>query len=166
MTTDNSNRYRVSTKFTLTKVFVFIGLFSIVFSTIREIGNDTFSQKSITGLSLGTIVLTGLLVFVYTRKRIDYDDIKQILYVVDTKRQTEIEIPVEKIDKILYSAIGGRGNKSYVIVYRDFHNQRQKVRLFPIPFDNSIDTIITDTKLQNPNLVTRNWSIGWNELFD
>jgi hypothetical protein len=147
-------------------VFVFIGLFSIVFSTIREIGNDTFSQKSITGLSLGTIVLTGLLVFVYTRKRIDYDDIKQILYVVDTKRQTEIEIPVEKIDKILYSAIGGRGNKSYVIVYRDFHNQRQKVRLFPIPFDNSIDTIITDTKLQNPNLVTRNWSIGWNELFD
>jgi hypothetical protein len=147
-------------------VFVFIGLFSIVFSTIREIGNDTFSQKSITGLSLGTIALTGLLVFVYTRKRIDYDDIKQILYVVDTKRQTEIEIPVEKIDKILYSAIGGRGNKSYVIVYRDFHNQRQKVRLFPIPFDNSIDTIITDTKLQNPNLVTRNWSIGWNELFD
>jgi hypothetical protein len=110
--------------------------------------------------------LTGLLVFVYTRKRIDYDDIKQILYVVDTKRQTEIEIPVEKIDKILYSAIGGRGNKSYVIVYRDFHNHRQKVRLFPIPFDNSIDTIITDTKLQNPNLVTRNWSIGWNELFD
>lgn len=110
--------------------------------------------------------MTGILYFVCTRKRIDYDDINQIVFVVDEKRQTETNIPVEKIDKVLYSSIGGSGNKSYVIIYRDFHNQRQKVRLFPIPFDNSIDTIITDIKLKNPDLVTRNWSIGWNELLD
>ena len=164
MTAENPNRYRISTNFTLAKVFVCVGLFSIVFNLIREIRNDTLSQKSVTGLVLGTVGLTGLLFFVSTRKRIDYDDIKQALYVVDTKRQTEIEIPIEKIDKILYSSIGGLGNRSYVIIYRDFHNQSQKVRLFPIPFDNSIDTIITDTKLKNPDLVTRNWSIGWNEL--
>lgn len=132
----------------------------------REIRNDTINQKSITGLTLGTVALTAIFYFVNTRKRIDYDDIKLVLYVVDTERQTEIEIPVEKIDKILYSAIGGRGNKSYVIIYRDIYNQKQKVRLFPIPFDNSIETIITDAKLKNPDLVTRNCSIGWNELGD
>ncbi len=146
---------------------MFVGLFSIVFNLIKEIRNDSFSQKSITGLMLGTIAFTGLLYFVSTRKRIDYDDIKQTLYVVDKKSQAEIEIPVEKIDKILFSSVGfGRGNFSYIIIYKDFHNQKQKVRLFPIYFDNSIDTIKMDAKLKNPNLVTRNWSIGWNELFD
>ena len=167
MTVDSPNRYRVSTKFIIVKVVACIGLFSIIFNLFRNTSHDTFNQKSIIGLTLGTIAFTGILYFVSTRKRIDYDDIKQTLYVVDTKRQTEIEIPVEKIDKILYSAIGfGRGNYSYVIVYKDFHNQKQKVRLFPIPFDNSIKTIITDTELKNPGLVTRNWSIGWNEFFD
>jgi hypothetical protein len=166
VTTDNSNRFRISTKFTLVKIFVFIGLFSVVFNLVREICNDTINQKSITGLTLGAVALTAVFYFVSTRKRVDYDDIKQVLYIVDTKKQTEIEVPVEKVDKILYSAIGGRGNNSYVIVYRDIYNQRQKVRLFSIPFDNSVDTIITDAKLKNPDLVTRNWSIGWNELSD
>lgn len=166
VTTDNSNRFRISTKFTLVKTFVFVGLFSIVFNLVRELRNDAINQKSITGLSLGTIALTAIFYFVNTRKRIDYDDIKQALYVVDTKSHSEIEIPVERIDKILYSSFGGRSNKSYIIVYRDLYGQSQKVRLFPIPFDNSIDTIITDAKLKNPDLVTRNWSIGWNELFD
>jgi hypothetical protein len=166
VTTDNSNRFRISTKFTLVKIFVFIGLFSVVFNLVREIRNDTINQKSITGLTLGAVALTAVFYFVSTRKRVDYDDIKQVLYIVDTKKQTEIEVPVEKVDKILYSAIGGRGNNSYVIVYRDIYNQRQKVRLFSIPFDNSVDTIITDAKLKNPDLVTRNWSIGWNELSD
>lgn len=151
----------------MVKIFVFVGLFSIVFNIIRDTRNNSFNQKSIIGLTLGTIALTGLLYFVTTRKRIDYDDVKQTLYVVDRKSQTETEIPVEKIDKILYSAVGfGKGNYSYVIVYRDFHNQTQKVRLFPIFFDNSIETIKTDARLKNPNLITRNWSIGWNELAD
>lgn len=166
MTTEQPNRHRVSTKFIMVKIVVFVGLFSIIINLIRDIRNDTFTQKSVTGLTLGALALAGIFYFVSTRKRIDYDDIKQTLYIVDPKRQTEIEIPVDKIDKILYSAIGGRGQNSYIIVYRDSHNQKQKVRLFPIPFNNSIDTIITDTKLKNSGLVTRKWSFGWNEFFE
>jgi hypothetical protein len=134
---------------------------------IKDIQSNSFTQQSIIGLILGALALTGLLYFVSTRKRIDYDDIKQTLYVVDTKRDTEIEIPVENIDKILFSSVGFyRGNHSYMIIYRDFYNQKQKVRLFTIQFDDSIDTIIADTKLKNPNLITRNWSFGLNEFFD
>ena len=165
VTNENSNRYRVSTNFALLKVFVFVGFFSIVFNLIRDFRNDTFNTKSITGLTLGTIALAGIYYYVSTRKRIDYDDIKQTLYIVDTKTQAEIEVPVESIDKIYLSAFGGRGNSSYVIVYRDFHNQQQNVRLFPILFDNSIKTIKKDTELKNPNVVIRNWTFGWNELF-
>ena len=151
----------------MVKIFVVVGLFAIGFSLFNEIRNESFNQELTIAISLGAIALTGLLYFVNTRKRIDYDDIKQVLYIVDTKNQTEIEIPVEKIDKILYSLIGfGIGNYSYVIIYRDFQNQKQKIRLFPIPFDNSIDTIKADAKLKNSDLVIRNWSIGWNELFD
>jgi hypothetical protein len=166
VTANNQNRYRVSTKFTLLKVGLLIGLLSIIINFVREIRSETFNQKSIIGLTLGTIALTGIFYFINTRKRIDYDDIKQTLHIVDPKTQTEIEVPVEKIDKIYLSAFGGRGNSSYVIVYRDFHNQQQKVRLFPILFDNSIKTIKTDTELKNPNVIIRNWKFGWNEVFE
>lgn len=167
VTVDNPNRYRISTKFTMVKVFVFVGLFSIIFNVIRDIRNNTITSNSITGLTLGALGLAGIFYFIRTRKQIDYDGIKQVLYVVDKQKMTEFEIQVENIDKILYSAVGfNQSYHSYVIVYRDFQNQQQKVRLFPIPFDNSIDTIITDTKLKNPNLVTRSWSIGWNEFLD
>jgi hypothetical protein len=43
-----------------------------------------------------------------TMKIIEYDDLKCILYVLDWKRKTEIQIPIEKIDKILLSMFGGR----------------------------------------------------------
>ena len=164
--TNNQNRYRVSTKFTLLKVGLLIVLLSIIINFVREIRSDTFNQKAIIGLTLGTIALTGIFYFISTRKRIDYDDNKQTLCIVDTKTQTEIEVPVENIDEIYLSAFGGRGNSFYVIVYRDFHHQQQKVRLFPIFFDDSIKTIKVDTELKNQNVVIRNWTFGWNELFE
>jgi hypothetical protein len=165
--TVNTNRYRISTNFISVKIVVFIGFFSVVFNLIKNIRSDTFDETSITGLALGAIALICIFYYVITRKRIDYDDIKEILYLVDLKRQTETEIPVEHIDKILYSTIGtAQPFGSYVIIYRDYQNQKQKFRLFPIPFDNSIDIIKTDAKAKNPNLITRNWSIGLNELFD
>jgi len=154
VTVDNSNRHRISTNFRVVKLLLVVG------NLIINFNNGAFTSKSIIGLTLGTLVLTGIFYYVNTRKRIDYDDIKQILYIVDIKKKTETEIPVEKIDKILYSAIGGRGQKSYIIAYRDFHNQKKEVRLFPILFDNSIETIIIDTKLKNPALITRRWSFG------
>jgi len=164
---DNPNRYRVSTRFTIVKVFVYFGLFAIIFNLIKDINNDTFSPKLLVVLGFGILLLIGVHYFVRTRKIIEYDDIKHILYVYDPKGKVKTEISVERIDKILYSAVGlGRGSHSYVIIYRDFLNQKQKVRLFPIPFNNDIETIITDTKLKNPDLVTKNWSIGWNEFFD
>ena len=157
---NNQNRYRVSTKFTLLKVGLLIVLLSIIINFVREIRSDTFNQKALIGLTLGTIALIGFFYYISTRKRIDYDDIKQTLYIVDTKTQTEIVVPVENIDKIYLSAFGGRGNSSWVIVYRDLHHQQQKVRLFPIPFDNSIKIIKADTELKNPNVVIRNLTFG------
>lgn len=88
------NRYRVSTKFTLLKIGIFIGLFSIVFNLVRDFSNDNFTSKSVIGLSLGGVGLLGALYYFSTRNRVDYDEIKQILYIVDSKSQTEIAIPV------------------------------------------------------------------------
>lgn len=167
MKISNCNRYRVSSKFTVVKLFAFIGLFSIAVSAIRDINHNALNQSSLVGLIFGTALCIGLLYFVRTRKQIEYDDIEHILYVIEPNKESQEEIPVEKIEKILYSTVGlGKGSYSYVIVYRDFHNQEKKVRLFPIPFRNDIDTIITDTQLKNPDLKTRSWSIGWNEFFD
>lgn len=78
---------------------------------------------------------------------------------MDWKRKTEIQIPVEKIDKILFSMWGER-NSSYVIVYRGKENLQQRVRLFPIPMSGDIQRIKKDTKSKNPNVVIDSWSIG------
>lgn len=160
MTNDNPNRYRISTKFIVVKIFVIVALFAIFFNIVRDLRNDNLNQKSIVGYTVGTAALLGMFYFVSTRKRIDYDDISQCLYIVDTKNETETEIPIEQIDEIQLSAVG-RGKSCYIITYRDFHNENQKVWLFTIPFDNSINTIMTDTKYKNPNVVIRNWSFGW-----
>ncbi len=91
---------------------------------------------------------------------IEYDDIQHILYVLDSKGTLIFEVPVEKIDKILFSSMGfDKLGSYYLIVFRDFHDQKQRVRFFTIPLRKDINTIIIDTKLKNPNLVTRNWSI-------
>lgn len=166
MTTGNINRYRVSTKFTLAKIIILAALLIIGYNLIVLFRNSMFTSMPVAGLTFGLLILAGIYYYISTRKQIDYDDIKQILYIVDAKRKKEIAITVEKIDEILYSVVGVQWQSSYIIIYRDYHNQRQKARLYPIPFDNSIDTIITDTKLKNPDLVTRKWSFGWNEFFD
>jgi len=163
---ENPNLYRVSSKFIIAKIAIGIGLFALIYSWGSDIYNQTFTQKTAAHV-LGTLMLTGLFYFLTKTKTIKYDDIKCRLYVFNSKGQFEVEIPVEKIDKILFSAVGlGRGFYSYVLVYRDFQNQGKKVRLFPIPLKNDVDIIIADTKLRNPNLITRNWSFGINEFFD
>lgn len=165
-TIDNSNRYRVSSKFLLIKIAICFGLFALTYSWGSDVYTHTFGEKSIAHL-VGTVFLVGIFYFLTKAKTIEYDDVKCILYVYDSKGKLEREIPVEQIDKILFSSLGfRRGGYSYVIVYRDLKSEKRKVRLFPIPFNNDIDTIITDTKLRNPNLITRYWSVGWNELFD
>jgi hypothetical protein len=166
VTVDNFNRYRISTNFKILKIGIAILLFSIVFFLVKEFRNETFNYNSIAGLAIAGLSLTGIFYYISTRKRIDYDDIKQKLYIVDEKKLTEIEVPVENIDKIYISAFGRGGDTSYVIVYRDYNNQKNKVRLYPIFLDNSIKTIKADTKRKNPNVIIRNWSIGWNEFFE
>lgn len=165
-TVGNLNRYRISSKFILAKIIIALGLCLLIYSWSSDFYNQVLSQKTAVHF-LGTLLLLGIFIFLSTAKRIEYDNVECKLYVFHFRGQLVDEIPVEKIDKILYSAIGlGRGLYSYVFVYKDIHGQRKKARLFPIPFSNYIDTIITDTKLRNPNVVTRNWSLGINELFD
>jgi len=167
MTLDNSNRYRVSTRFTIAKIIVCLALLLIIANLINDTLNGSITGKSSLPLAFGILVLGGILYYVCTRDILEYDDVKKVVYVLNNRRQNEKEIPVEKIEKILYSAVGfGRGSHSYIIVYTDLDNQKHKTRLFPIPFKNDINTIITDTKLKNPALVARNWTFGWNELFD
>ncbi len=99
-----------------------------------------------------------MLYYLKTRRIIEYDDIKHILYVLDSKGTLMYEVPVEKIDKILFSSMGfDKLGSQYLIVFRDFHDQKRTVRFFTIPLRKDINTIIIDTKIKNPNLVTRNW---------
>jgi hypothetical protein len=101
---------------------------------------------------------------VKSRNIIEYDDIQQILYVVDYKGKLQIEIPIENIDKILYSNLGlnfeTNFTHSYIIVYSDQNGEKKKILLFPISFQNDVKALIIDTKIKNPNLITSNkWFI-------
>jgi hypothetical protein len=163
---DDTHRYRISSKFILPKIFICIGLFVFTYSWSTDIYNQIFGEKSIAHL-FGTGFLGVILYYLSKVKIVDYDSIKCIIYVFDPKGKFESEIPVERITRILFSAVGlGRGSHSYNIFYHDSDGQEKKVRLFPIYGNNDIDTIISDTKLRNPEVVTRTWSFGVNEFLD
>ena len=102
-------------------------------------------------------------------KVIEFDNVDN-LYVFDKKSKKRFHIPLENIDKILFSAIGlnlfSISNYSYRIIYRDDNSHLKKVRLFPRTGRNDISEIIKLTKIKNPNVKVCNWSYGWNELFD
>src|ERR1044072_1207049 len=97
-TSDNSNRYRVSSKFILLKIGIGFGLFALTYSWGSDIYYNSFGEKSISHL-IGTVALITILYFLTKTKIIEYDNIKCVLYVFDSKRKFEYEIPVEKIDK-------------------------------------------------------------------
>lgn len=155
------NRFRISSNFFITILALGIAILSFAMILIKDIANNRLDYFTLIGF--GFTVLTCALILYYLKriKRIDYDDIKHIIYIVDERNQTEVEVPVERIDKIQYSSIGVSSDSSFVIFYRDIHGRQQKFRLFPILFDNSIKTIIIDTKIKNPEVVVREWSFFW-----
>ncbi len=159
------NRFRISSNFPIIKFVICILTVSIIINIGTSISNNAIASETIFLLGVELLVAVALFYFIRTRKQIDYDDIAQILYLVDKNNLAETQIPVERLDKILYSGIGLQSKGSYVIFYRDSYNQLAKFHLFPILFDNSIATIIADTKFKNPNLITRTWSLGWLNLF-
>jgi hypothetical protein len=166
--TDNENRYRISTKFTSVKVFVWIGISSMLIWLGVLITRHSLVQGEVIPMVMGMAVCAGLLYFVATRKRIDYDDIRQELYIVDEKMGTEEVVRVAEIHKISLSGFGfdGPTGRSWNIAYTDGQGEWRKFRLYPIPLSNDIETLIIDAKLANPELVVRRWTFGWNEFFD
>ena len=164
MSADKSNRYRISSKFVLLKIGIGIGLLSILISTYQAFQANFVPSDVVISIVLTIVILFGILYFISTGKRVDYDDVKQVLYIVDEKRDCEIQVPVERIQMIQVSSLSGQGRGAYKIVYLDDSQFTQRIWVFTIPFDRSIDTIITDAELKNPNFEKRIWSIGWNEF--
>jgi hypothetical protein len=156
---ENSNRRRVSARFILAYFFIIAIVFMDILSFDDSRRFHRINSGTISSLVLAIVLGAVVWYFFMTMKIIEYDDVKCILYVMDWKRKTEIQIPVEKIDKILFSMWGER-NSSYVIVYRGKENLQQRVRLFPIPMSGDIQRIKKDTKSKNPNVVIDSWSIG------
>ena len=105
---------------------------------------------------------------IHKRKVIEFDG--ENLYVFDKMRNQESKIPLERIDKILFSVLGlnlfSLSNYSYKIIYHDNNSQIKKVRLFPRTGSDDISKIIQQTKIKNPSVEVCNWSFGLNELFD
>jgi len=133
-------------------------------SLVMQIVNGAATIKSITGISVCILVFAAVFYFTFTRDIIEYDDIELKLFVVDHKRKTEYVIPVENIEKIVLSVVGWNIpdllNYPYEITYRDFNQHKRILKLYPIAFRKDISTLITDTKLKNPGVIVKNWSIG------
>ncbi len=156
---NNPNRYRISSKFTIVKIAICIAFLGMALNLASNIYNNTYTQNNAAGFIFGCLFFSGLLYYLKTRKIIEYDDVKHILYVLDSKRQFYTEIPVERIDKISLSGISNL-YKSYTINYRDSLDQAQTICLYPVLFRKDIDTLIADAKYKNPDMVVRKWFVG------
>lgn len=167
MTNSLNGRKRISSNFTLTKIFIYV---AILFLVINLITVFPTSFIKVAGFSTAFIFFGALLYYCHTRPIIYYDQLEEKLSIKKYKTIEEIEVPIENINKILFSAFGlnlsNLSDYSYVIVYTDNAFNTKKIRLFPITFSNDISQLIKNTKAKNPNVMVRNWSFGLNELFD
>jgi hypothetical protein len=163
----DTNRYRVSRDFTFVLILAGPALLVTLANLINDILNRSITIRSGIILTTASIAITTSIFYFSTRNTIEYDDTNKVLYVVNSRNQPESQIPLKNIDKILFSIIGlGRGSYSYIIIYNDHKHSKQSIRLFPTPLSKDIDKIINDTKVENPNVIIRNRSLGVNEFFD
>lgn len=160
-------RRRVSTSFLTIKIFMTICFIYLLLSFFFFDNSLAFNLK-LSLLLVSTIFFVGLLYLIDKRKVIEFDG--ENLYVFDKMRNQESKIPLERIDKILFSVLGlnlfSLSNYSYKIIYHDNNSQIKKVRLFPRTGSDDISKIIQQTKIKNPSVEVCNWSFGLNELFD
>jgi len=167
MKTENSNRYRINTKFTSLKVIGYIVFFCTLGNLAWQMYNQTFRQETLVPTLVVVSFAAGMLYFISKQKIVEYDELKQTLYRVGGKQQPETVIPVESISKILYTDLGqGTGYYAYQVVYRGPQGQIEQFWLFPLSFTNYMDTVITDAAIKNPALITRKWGFGRNAFFD
>lgn len=151
----------------IVKVVIISIVACILLAILNGILNHTI-EKGIFFIYLIAIVgLLFVLNYLNTRRNVYYDHLQKMIIIESKKGIVLFEIPIDRIDKILYSAIGfGNGSRSYVIVYYDSENVQRRIRIFPKVFDNSMEQIKFDTKSVNPEVKIRNWTFGVNELFD
>lgn len=139
----------------------------ILLTILNGILNHTIEKRLIFIYLIAIVCLLYILNYLNTRRNVYYDHLQKRIIIESKKDIVLFEIPIDRIDKILYSAIGfGNGSRSYVIVYYDSENIQRRIRIFPKVFENSMETIKSDTKSVNPEVKIRNWTFGVNELFD
>lgn len=166
MQTNSPDTRRISTDFAIPLVFLGIVTAFLLLSFLNSIIHHEF-DGSASGMLVFILVSLLLMGYLFTRKRVVYDFAQCVLYVSGRDGQNETAIPVQRIEKILFSLFAiGRGSSSYIIVYRDENDQQQKFRLFTRTCDDAVNTLMKDAKAANPDLVCRNWSVGINEFFD
>ncbi len=153
MMTEEVHRYRVSTNFTLIKVLLVIGILSTSVSFWRS-HNITFSSETVLPLIILVILIVVFgLIHLKTQTRVEYNDVLQCLYIVNLTSHNEERIPIENIKKI--HAVKNPGNliAYYKIDYISVYGENQKLVLWTIPYDDSIETIVRDAKHRNPELI-------------
>jgi len=158
---EQSEKLKISSDFIFPKLII-IGVLGVLFLLLtdykRTDTNIIFQYLVI------FILLSIVLYYLFTRPDIYYDTNK--LYIIKGT-QLNIEIPLEDIQAIKFSAIGfGHAGYSYRIKYLDNEHAIKSIRIFPNILSNSFSKFIKCSRDKNPNVKVRNWSIGINELFD
>ena len=125
-------------------------------------------NKKLISLLVITVLFGVFLYLIEQRNVIEFDG--KNLYVSNKMKKQEIKIPLEKIDKLLFSVIGLNSHSyssySYRIIYRDDNSKIKRIRLYPRIGRDDISEIIRQTKIKNPNVEVCNWSFGLNEIFE
>lgn len=156
---EQKDKIKISSSFIGQKTVLFIIMFFLllVWSDYKRSHDGTFL-----GHATGFIIVLALLVFFFTRPNMYYDE--NNFYIAQARRKN-IEIPLANIQSINYSILSfQKFSHSYRIKYLNDNNEIKSIRLFPGM--SPISEFINCVKKENPNVTTKNWSYGFNELFD
>ena len=158
---EQPEKIRLSSDFIIIKLFIIalLGLLFLLLTDYKRTPNNRLIEYCVI-----FSVLALFLILLFLLPDYFYDDDK--LYI---KKLNKIDIvcPLVNIQSIYLSVFGiGKFSYSYRIKYLNDANEIKSVRIFLTIFDGSISNFITCAKKLNPDVKTRNWSVGINELFD
>lgn len=158
---ESSEKLKISSSLIFPKLII-IGILGALFLLMTD--HPRTDANILAGYLVIFILLSLLLYGLFTRPDIYYDPVQ--FYIIKGKK-LNIEIPLENIQAIKFSAIGlGNAGYSYKIKYLDNKRAIQTIRVFPEILSNSFSKFIACAKEKNPEVKISNWSIGINELFD
>ena len=156
-----SNKLKISSDFIIERIILAIALVIVL---LLLIDYPRTHKDFPTGGLIACCIICFTFYFLFTRPNVYYNEKSMF---IKKNKASELEIPLENIKSIKLSVLGfSKYGGSWLLKYYTSDSELKSVRIYHSIFSNPFSKFIKAVENKNQKLVIRDWTFGWNELFD